>query len=328
MDLAGLGKREALQLEADELLQTYLECAPQQAQEVLHTLFSQCAQPLIQDVVASKLRGRFSGDREDLQNDIALLVLSRLRAARGTSEGNRIRHFRDYVAVLSYNACSHYFRRKYPLRQMLKSRLRYILSHDGSFAIWKEQEELVCGLKEWRGRKEICSRELLESAGRGFLEFSNTRKQLQRLFETIRQPIRLEDLLEAFADTREWEVTNDETDPVSTPRQEDALVSRMELGRTWREISELPNKQRVALLLSLRDEQGEGLLTVFPATGVATARKIAQTLEMPAEHLANLWKDLPLGDLRIAEILGVTRQQVINLRKCARERLARRLSPA
>ena len=46
---------------------------------------------------------------------------------------------------------------------------------------------------------------------------------------------------------------------------------------------------------------------------------------MTVDDFAEVWKDLPWSDLRIAERLGITRQQVINLRKCARERLARRM---
>jgi DNA-directed RNA polymerase specialized sigma subunit len=38
-----------------------------------------------------------------------------------------------------------------------------------------------------------------------------------------------------------------------------------------------------------------------------------------------LWRRLPVSDLEIAERLGVTRQQVINLRQAARQRLARGL---
>ena len=37
-------------------------------------------------------------------------------------------------------------------------------------------------------------------------------------------------------------------------------------------------------------------------------------------------KSLPLDDLHIAAYLGATRQQVINLRKTARERLLKRMS--
>ena len=54
-------------------------------------------------------------------------------------------------------------------------------------------------------------------------------------------------------------------------------------------------------------------------------RQIAKALEMADEDFARLWQRLPLDDASIAELLNITRQQVINLRKCARERLARRM---
>jgi hypothetical protein len=55
-------------------------------------------------------------------------------------------------------------------------------------------------------------------------------------------------------------------------------------------------------------------------------REIARVIELPALKLAELWKDLPLSDLVIAEMLGIPRQQVINLRKSARQRLGRRMA--
>jgi hypothetical protein len=58
---------------------------------------------------------------------------------------------------------------------------------------------------------------------------------------------------------------------------------------------------------------------------VASIRTIGETLELPPEAFAGLWNSLPLDDLAIAALLGVTRQQVINLRKSARERLIRRI---
>jgi hypothetical protein len=48
-------------------------------------------------------------------------------------------------------------------------------------------------------------------------------------------------------------------------------------------------------------------------------------LEISADEFAAVWNDLPIEDARIAELLGLTRQQVINARKSGRERLARRL---
>jgi hypothetical protein len=81
----------------------------------------------------------------------------------------------------------------------------------------------------------------------------------------------------------------------------------------------------VALLLNLREADGRGCLALFPGTGVASLRQIADALEFPAERFAELWPRLPLDDATIAGLLELTRQQVINLRKSARERLARRL---
>ena len=97
------------------------------------------------------------------------------------------------------------------------------------------------------------------------------------------------------------------------------------IERTWLEIVDLPVRQRVALLLNLRDERGDAAITLLPALRVATIRQIADVLEMPADELAELWDELPIEDSVLATRLGVTRQQVVNLRKCARERLVRRL---
>lgn len=96
----------------------------------------------------------------------------------------------------------------------------------------------------------------------------------------------------------------------------------------WTEIGHLPVRQRMALLLNLRDEQGGGVVALLPVTGVASIRQIAAMLEMPLEELARLWPELPLEDSAIARRLSLTRQQVINLRKCARERLGRRIRDA
>jgi hypothetical protein len=96
---------------------------------------------------------------------------------------------------------------------------------------------------------------------------------------------------------------------------------RIFLERAWKEICELPAKQRVALLLNLQREY-HGL---FLARGIATLSQMAQALEMSPEKLPEMWSELPLADAKIAELLQLTRQQVINARKSARNRLTRRL---
>ena len=55
------------------------------------------------------------------------------------------------------------------------------------------------------------------------------------------------------------------------------------------------------------------------------SRQISEALEIAPLEFARLWNLLPLDDLALAALLGVTRQQVINLRKSARERLVRRI---
>ena len=102
------------------------------------------------------------------------------------------------------------------------------------------------------------------------------------------------------------------------------MERRSYLQRLWSEIVLLPPSQRAALLLNLRDLQ-EGVIVLLPLTGVATIRQIAEAVAIPPEEFARLWNDLPLDDAAVAVRLGVTRQQVINLRKSARARLARRM---
>jgi len=103
------------------------------------------------------------------------------------------------------------------------------------------------------------------------------------------------------------------------------VEKRIFLQRLWEAVRELPRNQRMALLLNLKDADGRGCIALFPLAGVASVRELAETLEMSAEEFAELWKELPLDDARIADLLGMQRQQIINARKSARERLARRL---
>jgi hypothetical protein len=98
------------------------------------------------------------------------------------------------------------------------------------------------------------------------------------------------------------------------------------LEQVWDEVPKLPRRQRVALLLNLRDVNGSGMLWLLPVAGVATIRQIALILEIPDAEFAQLWRELPLDDAAIAVRLGCTRQQVINLRVSARKRLANRLA--
>jgi hypothetical protein len=103
------------------------------------------------------------------------------------------------------------------------------------------------------------------------------------------------------------------------------LEGRQFLAALWVEVRELPLGQRRALLLNLRDDQGRDRLALLTLTGLATRGDLARLLELPEAELAELWGELPLDDRSIAQRFDLSARQVINLRKSARARLARRL---
>ena len=80
---------------------------------------------------------------------------------------------------------------------------------------------------------------------------------------------------------------------------------------------------RAAVLLSLRDQFGAGLLPVFHAAGVTPLRQVSDALGMKPDELAAIWAHLPWDDRAIGRRLGITGLQVLNLRTAARSRLLR-----
>jgi len=109
------------------------------------------------------------------------------------------------------------------------------------------------------------------------------------------------------------------------PKTDAVLEQHLYLSRLWEEVASLPALQRAALLLNLRDANSDSVIAFVPHLGIASKSEIAELVGVPEDRFAELWNDLPLEDSAIAKLLGITRQQVINLRKTARERLARRM---
>jgi hypothetical protein len=104
------------------------------------------------------------------------------------------------------------------------------------------------------------------------------------------------------------------------------VETRFYLQELWKEIRELPARQRTALLLNLRDAGDRDALILFTLTGVAKSAEMPDLLGISPDRFETLWKQLPVDDHEIAQLLGISRQQVINLRKSARARLARRMA--
>ena len=83
-----------------------------------------------------------------------------------------------------------------------------------------------------------------------------------------------------------------------------------------------------ALLLNLRGDDGFPALELFFFSGVVTLPTLARALDLSRDDFVRLLPHLPLDDATIGTMLGKTVQQVINLRKSARDRLRRRMKAA
>ena len=339
----------------DNLLLPFIEESDEdRANLCLTRLIDEYAAPIVKEILGSSLHIHFdlSGDGSsnpdggDLFNDIVVNLVSRLRQIKHNPAQAGIADFRSYVAGTAHNACNFYLRQRFPRRSRLKNRLRYLLSHHSDFALWTtDTSGFLCGLAQWREQTTCAPVGLLEKIRQdtgewirevGLTSVGCARGELTNLLEAIFQwcekPVRLDHLVNVVADVCGEKDLSDEpleaVINVATPVL--SFETTLELQRTleilWREICQLPRRQRIALLLNFRDSHGQELISLLPYTRVATIEEIAEALEVPVVEFLKLWNQLPLEDLAIAKLLGATRQQVINLRKCARERLERRMN--
>lgn len=251
-----------------------------------------------------KRRGMFDpADFDDLRSEVMLRLIRRLE----DREAEPIASFPDYVAMIAFHVVDDYARKRFPERARLSNRIRFTLTRDARFALWEIGRELIGGLREWNGQRPVAPPGIIVDA----LDIPGS---LARLFAESRAPIAFHSIVSLF-----WKPGR----PVSVGEAAGAAQPRTDVAdKLWREIRELPPRQRVALLLHLRDDNGESALVHLGASRF----EIAKALEMPEKELSSLWDTLPFDDNAIAARLGATRQQVINLRKCARERLARRIA--
>lgn len=322
----------------DALLEPLLSAATdEQADELLSQLIAGHAEPVIKGVIRFKLR--FNSHQEmqraeadDIHQDVVLQLVSQLQRFRKLPDAHPITDVRGMAAIIAHRTCARWMRRQFPERHALKNRLHYLLTRQRGFALWEENGKSIAGFALWQQQKK--------SAVRSLSDVKHIRKA-QELAETVKSifdyaggPVEFDELVTAVAaiqgvsDQPVESVDDDDggIDP-ATPDPDPAwrVEKKLFLQRLWEELTQLPVNQRAALLLNLKDASGFGCITLFPAIGIATIRQLAATLELSAERLAELWNDLPIEDARIAELLGLTRQQVINARKSGRERLARRL---
>ncbi|HXI91066.1 MAG TPA: hypothetical protein VNO24_13705 [Blastocatellia bacterium] len=338
----------------DTLLEPLLlAVSDEQADEFLSRLITAHAEPVIKGIIRYKLHlsSHQAGQRaeaDDIYQDALVQLLGELGQLRKHPEQHPITDVRGMAAVIAHRTCSRWMRRQFPERHAFKTRLQYLLTRQRGLAIWQDEDrKLVAGFAEWKGRKKAATsdqvvrlsdderllahvplitggknRELGDAVAAIFnylggpIDFDELVRALATLLGIRDQPIESMDQDEG---ANSFRAAAGESDPAWQ------VEKRIFLQRLWEELQQLPLNQRAALLLNLKDAEGRGCIALFPATGIATLRQLADALEMGADGFAELWNDLPLEDARIAELLRLTRQQVINARKSGRERLTRRL---
>lgn len=318
------------------------------AAEGLAVLIDQYVEPLVKDIVRGKFKVSLqdSDDRElnqsalDLVSEVKTLIVAKLSKQRNGKGFAPIDNLEAYVKAVTKNAANQYIRRRNPNRLRLKNQLRYLLSHDRRFSLWKSDDgRWFCAKRDLRANGSVLRRPLSDElraeleAAKIFPERADLVDVVAGVFDRREGIFSFNDLIGLIFELRKLtepiEIDDELLSESRSTRPENDVHGRMEqtayLGALWREVGKLPLRHRAALLLNLRDQNGDAMIIMFPLTRVATISQIADILEFSADEFARIWSELPWDDLTIAEYLGLTRQQVINLRQSARMTLRRKL---
>ncbi len=350
-------KRETGARQIDSLLLRLLfSSVESEAEEVIDNLLAEHAAPIIAAVVGSTLSqseapgwdssSREWQDLEDIISDVNTNILFKLRRLRESADEHPIEDFGGYVATAARNACHNYLRAKYPNRARHKNKLRYVLTRHPDFALWEgEDGKWICGFAHWHKGKRAADCSWIhrpESDPSRFIyhrHASDPIELIRAVFDSSAAPILMEDLVTITARVLKVEdhPPGDDrkiariyrhpraADPIDPA---DAADQKEYLKRLWSEIEQLPRMSQIALLFGARDDQHSSIPVLLAEIGIISIRQVAAAVDVPPSEFAGILIGLPFDDRKIAEFLGVSRQQVVSYRLSARRRLERRMNLA
>src|SRR5262249_39538330 len=195
-------------------------------------------------------------------------LVKKLRDLQSNPDRQIISSFRGYVAVVTYNACYKYLRQEYPERSRLKDKLKYLLIHQGGFALWEgKNRRWLCGFASWKDHNlpTVAPSRLgeLRDNTQALIGAGQMLKQAHRddptallsvIFDWAGKPIELDDLVDTFAHLGQVTDRISQAEDAQTEVLHDSQMSvarrveqRSYLQRLWVEICELPIQQRRAL---------------------------------------------------------------------------------
>ena len=307
---------------------------------LLESLILDIAAPLVRRTVKRRFSSARNTRPEDLEDVCADAISAVIVCLRRHNEGGpEIDDFEHYAATVASNTADRFFAARAPQRARLRNRIRYVLTTNTRFTIrecdsgvWacafrnKPQAAPLSG-----GDVEACRHKLAAAK----LSTHKLPELIREILTAAAGPLELSDLTtfaaHAMGITDHTESVDDHTETLRDPAVPFAHSAERKdwLIRLWAEVCQLPLSQRIALLLNLgsADSAGNGTtLCAIADLGVATFAALAEALEMTPLELAEIWNRVPLGDKEIALRLHLERQQIINLRASARQRLVRRMA--
>jgi DNA-directed RNA polymerase specialized sigma24 family protein len=328
----------------DPELRPFLEAASEaDASAALEQLLSANVARVIRDAVRREIGTSMAGagHAEDVLSDVRARLVSKLwRLRQDGPETDGIANLAAYAAVVAEHACYAFLRAQFPERTRLRNRVRYAAGHHPSLTLTRDPGGLWQCASRGPSLAVAGSAQRFLDDPRGWVAAHRVDAGaplpalLAAVLSRVDRPIALDRLVDGLAlllgiadspppGRSETDDAQDVVDPA--PSAAVVLEQRESLIRVWEEIVALPPRQRAALLLNLRDPQGSAVLPLLVDTGVVSMAGLADAAGLSSGEFAGLWDQLPIDDLTVAARLGITRQQVINLRKAARARLARRL---
>ena len=180
-----------------------------------------------------------------------------------------------------------YFRLAHPAFHSLRNRLRYLIEQYSDLSRWRHEGtgEWLCGLSAWQREKKSKTKvftdiDALRATAEGSAKM-HPADQLATIFKRAAGPMRFNDL--ALLMAQSWnvheaqEVQVEETELPDGRRPADKGMEQKQWMRgLWEEIIKLNSKQRVALLLNLKGEDGSSSTSLLVMTGVVTLEEMAK----------------------------------------------------
>ncbi|MGD9905247.1 MAG: hypothetical protein AB7U83_17405 [Vicinamibacterales bacterium] len=337
---------DAFQHDWDPRLTDLMAADDARAAERIASFAVRNIEPAVRTATMAHLGNLPAADRADVASAIRDKLLGLLRAVHRGDRTVPVPDLDGFAAACADDACRDYLRRTRPMRARLINRLRLLCTRGTGVVMWRTPEgELVAGLPSWTHRDPLPQPFPWRDQPKAWWGNAHAAADGSALLPTVLRVLdkasapvpmdALADLLVALTGLLDAESRLDASPEGDEPElailapgaDSDHLhIARRYLDQAWRLCLEMPRYMRTAVLLSLRDQFGAGLLPVFHAAGVTPLRQVSDALGMKPDELAAIWAHLPWDDRAIGRRLGISGVQVLNLRTAARSRLLRGLA--